>query len=104
MGLRFRVDRKRLPNQRFRPDIVFGPSRVAAFVDGCFWHGCPKHDTLPKVTRDWCSAKLAAIKERDRRTDEALRIRGWLALRFWEHESPDEFARAIGDAVLARRT
>lgn len=102
-GLRFRVDRKPLPDQRFRADIVFGPAKVAVFIDGCFWHGCPIHGSVPKNNRHWWKEKLLANEERDRRADAALTTQGWLSMRFWEHQSPDDVAEAIELAVAQRR-
>lgn len=102
-GLRYRVDRKPLPDQRFRADIVFGPAKVAVFVDGCFWHGCPIHGTLPKNNREWWQAKLLANAERDRRTDQALTAHGWLPMRFWEHDDQERIVEAVTAAVQDRR-
>src|SRR4051812_22101064 len=68
-GLRFRVDAKPLAGLRRRADIVFTRARVAVFVDGCFWHGCPVHGTLPVANRQWWAAKLDANAARDRNTD-----------------------------------
>ena len=73
---------------RRRPDIVFTRKRVAVFVDGCFWHSCPLHATVPKSNRDWWVAKLGRNVARDRETDDLLRVLGWTVLRFWEHEDP----------------
>lgn len=67
-------------------DIAFPRRRVAVFVDGCFWHGCPEHGTQPKSNVDRWTAKLEANYERDRRVDTHLRDRGWLVVRVWEHE------------------
>src|SRR3954467_12734074 len=57
-GLRFRVDRAVLPGVRRRADIVFGPARVAVFVDGCFWHGCPTHGTWPRHNAEFWREKI----------------------------------------------
>lgn len=102
-GLRFRVDRSVLPGHRFRADIVFGPSRIAVFVDGCFWHGCPLHGNRPKNNADWWDAKLTANTQRDRRTDGLLASAGWIPIRIWEHESPPEAADRIEPVVRDRR-
>src|SRR5262245_31016769 len=67
-GLRYRVDAK-VVGARRRADVVFSTAKVAVFVDGCFWHTCPLHGTVPKSNRDWWVAKLAANAERDRATD-----------------------------------
>ena len=69
-----------------RPDFVFPKSRTAVFVDGCFWHGCPKHATKPKSNAAFWRKKFAANKARDRRVNRMLRAAGWQVLRVWEHE------------------
>lgn len=102
-GLRYRVDRSPVAGVRSRADLVFGPTRVAVYVDGCYWHGCPIHATIPKSNREWWEQKLAANAARDKRATEALEDAGWLVLRFWEHEDPEEVAAAIETAVLDRR-
>lgn len=102
-GLRFRVDRRPLPGMRRRADVVFGPVRVAVFVDGCFWHGCPVHGTSPKRNADWWESKLAANRARDSDTDTRLREAGWLVLRMWEHEDALEVAARVGEVVRDRR-
>lgn len=68
-----------------KPDFVFPKLRVAVFVDGCFWHGCPKHATWPKNRAAFWKAKIEGNRSRDRRVDRALRQRGWVVLRIWEH-------------------
>ena len=69
-----------------RPDFVFRRERVAVFVDGCFWHGCPKpkHSPLPKTRRDWWVAKLSRNQARDREVTRALRKERWKVVRVWE--------------------
>ena len=69
-----------------RPDFVFPKQRVAVFVDGCFWHGCPKHATQPKNNRAFWRKKLAGNKARDARVNRALRRAGWRVVRIWEHQ------------------
>ncbi len=71
---------------RVRPDFVFPKLRIAVFVDGCFWHGCPLHATRPKQNADFWSAKIAANQARDRLVTRRLRAAGWRVLRLWEHE------------------
>ena len=73
-------------NQRLfgRPDFVFRKQRVAVFVDGCFWHGCPRHATMPASNRAFWKAKLARNAQRDREVTRALRKAGWRVLRVWE--------------------
>lgn len=99
--LRYRVD-YRFTGSRQRVDIAFVGKRVAVFVDGCFWHSCPIHGTLPKANSEWWQAKLAANERRDRRADADLARQGWKVLRIWEHESADRAAgrimRALGQA------
>lgn len=106
-GLRFRVDRAPLPGLRSRADIVFGPARVAVYVDGCFWHSCPEHGTRPKANSDWWERKLDRNQERDRETDHVLREHGWTVIRIWEHEDPaaaaDRVEKALEDRPSLRR-
>jgi DNA mismatch endonuclease, patch repair protein len=103
-GFRFRVDRAPLPGLRSRADIVFGPARVAVYVDGCFWHSCPEHGTRPKANSDWWERKLARNSERDRETDRTLREHGWEVVRIWEHEDPVEAVDRVERTVRDRRT
>lgn len=69
-----------------RPDFVFRQKRVVVFVDGCFWHGCPKHANLPASNRPFWIKKFAANKARDRLVTRKLRQQGWVVLRIWEHD------------------
>jgi DNA mismatch endonuclease (patch repair protein) len=84
-------------------DIVFGPTKVAIYVDGCFWHSCPIHATKPSANAAWWEAKLRRNVERDRAGDAALREAGWEVVRIWEHESPDQAAERVEAVVRARR-
>lgn len=101
-GLRFRVDRPVLDGMRRRADIVFVSARVAVFVDGCFWHCCPRHKTFPKANAGWWAAKLAANRRRDAHTNRQLRKAGWLVERVWEHEEPAAAAVRIVKTVRDR--
>ncbi len=74
------------PQLTVRPDFVFPKSRTAVFVDGCFWHGCPKHATWPAHRAAWWRRKLAGNKTRDRLVNRALRSAHWRVLRIWEHQ------------------
>ena len=85
LGLRFRVE-YRIDSLRRRTDIVFTRWKVAVFIDGCFWHACPIHSTVPKANRDWWVAKLQANVARDRDTNAQLLRLGWRVVRIWEHE------------------
>ena len=67
------------------PDFVFPGRRLAIFVDGCFWHGCPLHATLPKTNTDFWMNKIQKNKARDKIVASALRERGWCVMRIWEH-------------------
>ncbi len=98
-GLRFRVDHTIQGLPRRRADIVFPRARVAVFVDGCFWHGCPEHCVQPKANADWWREKIAVNGRRDAETDAALTGLGWKVIRVWEHESPAVAAARIHAAV-----
>ena len=91
-GLRFRVNVRNLPG---RPDIVLSRARIAVFVDGCFWHGCPVHAVAPKANATWWESKLSDNRERDERNEASLRDTGWLVVRAWEHENPTTVAEEI---------
>lgn len=100
-GMRFRVD---LPIQvargrPVRPDIVFTRARVAVFVDGCFWHGCPIHGTTPTTRAEYWIPKIDANHERDARNTKALEGDGWRVIRIWEHEDVVDAATRITSAV-----
>ncbi len=102
-GLRYRVDAPVPGVTRARPDIVFPRKRVAVFVDGCFWHACPEHGTIPDSSREWWTKKLAANVERDRRHDRELAQAGWTVIRVWEHEEPEVAADRIEHQVRGFR-
>ena len=102
MGFRFRVD-VAIDGSRRRSDIVFASDRVVVYVDGCFWHGCPEHGTIPKQNRQWWIDKLAANRARDADTDAKLTADDWTVLRFWEHDNPMAAATAVRDVLAARR-
>lgn len=102
-GLRYRVHRRPLKKVRREADVVFGPVKVAVFVDGCFWHGCPEHATWPKRNADFWRTKIEGNRQRDRNTDELLTAAGWLAVRVWEHEDPIEAAARVQQLVMTRR-
>lgn len=91
-GLRFRVNVKELPGS---PDIVFPRARIAVFVDGCYWHGCPVHKRAPVNNRDWWVAKIARNQERDLRNRQDLESEGWWVLRYWEHDDVDDAADEV---------
>lgn len=82
-GLRFRLHRR---VEGVIADIAFPKPRVLVFVDGCFWHGCPRHATHPKTNKEYWLPKLAENKKRDKRQSARLRRRGWKVFRVWEHD------------------
>jgi DNA mismatch endonuclease (patch repair protein) len=98
-GLRFFVNRAPLSAVRRRADVVFPRLRVAVYVDGCFWHGCPLHGTWPKANADWWREKIERNRERDRDTDRRLADANWTVVRVWEHESTDEAADRVEGAL-----
>jgi DNA mismatch endonuclease (patch repair protein) len=106
LGFRFRVD---LPirvdgNRPIRPDIVFSKAKVAVFVDGCFWHGCPEHGTLPATTnREYWATKIGENRARDERNRRILEVDGWTVIRAWEHDEPAAVAADVAKAVIANR-
>ena len=85
LGLRYRVSVKPEKDLRRTADIVFTRPRVAVFIDGCFWHGCPKHATKPKNNQEFWRRKLSANKTRDSLVTRTLRRSGWRVWRVWEH-------------------
>lgn len=103
-GLRYRVN---LPvtagTVRVRPDIVFTRLKVAVFVDGCYWHGCPRHGTQPRVNTAYWGPKIERNRARDARVTAALKTAGWLVIRIWEHEAPAAAVTRIEAAVVRRR-
>lgn len=73
-----------------KPDFIFRKARLAIFVDGCFWHGCPKHLRRPKQNKAYWREKVSKNQNRDRFVTNALRRKGWRVLRVWEHELKNE--------------
>jgi DNA mismatch endonuclease (patch repair protein) len=103
-GLRYRVDQAPIRNLRRRADVVFGPAKVAVFVDGCFWHGCPDHSRARTVANpEYWSDKITRNRARDEDTDTRLKSMGWLVVRVWEHDDPVEVAARIAGLVALRR-
>ena len=96
-GRRYRLHAK-LPG---RPDVVFPGKRLAVFVDGCFWHGCPEHYTAPATNSPFWQRKLEENTTRDRRVDRQLAEQGWRVLRLWEHEVEGSLDDAVERIVAA---
>lgn len=104
MGLRYRVQAQPLPGLRRKADIVFSRSRVAVFIDGCFWHGCPVHGRRRHDVNSWYwPAKIERNRQRDADTDARLQDAGWTVIRVWEHEAPALVAERIADTVRGAR-
>lgn len=96
-GLRFRKGEKLLDDRR-TVDIV--PSdRVAVFIDGCFWHGCPDHARPTKSNTLWWADKIQANKRRDAKTTTDLEREGWVVLRYWDHEDPEAIAKLVAEVI-----
>ena len=87
-GLRYRIDTKPLRELNRRADIVFRSVKVAIFVDGCFWHGCPIHGTQAQANAEFWRLKIRQNQERDLDTANRLKDAGWKVIRIWEHEDP----------------
>jgi DNA mismatch endonuclease, patch repair protein len=95
-GLRYRVAAKPLADRPWTADLVFRGLQLAVFVDGCYWHGCPEHYTVPRTNTSYWSEKIARNRARDAQVDADLRAAGWTALRIWEHEP----VQSAADRVL----
>jgi DNA mismatch endonuclease (patch repair protein) len=95
-GLRYFVHRRPLPGLRREADIVFPRARVAVFVDGCFWHGCPDHGSKRSGTNEWYwPEKIERNRARDADTTDRLAAAGWMSVRVWEHEPPELAAQRV---------
>jgi DNA mismatch endonuclease (patch repair protein) len=99
MGLRYRVDLAPIVGLRRRADVVFTRAKVAVFVDGCFWHGCPVHATWPKANAEFWRTKIETNGTRDQDTNRRLIEAGWVVIRVWEHEKPEVAAKTIARTV-----
>lgn len=103
LGLRYRVGIRPIKDVRRTADIAFTRARVAVFLDGCFWHGCPEHHrpATGKSAEFWME-KIAGNRQRDADTDERLRNAGWQVVRVWEHEDPREASERVARIVHKR--
>ena len=99
-GLRYCV--VNVVGRRRKVDLALTRSKVAVFVDGCFWHRCPEHGSVPRANRVWWLAKLDANVERDLDSNRELTSAGWLVIRVWEHEDPVKAADRIEGEVRRR--
>lgn len=101
-GLRFRVTYRTLPGS---PDVAFTRWKIAIFVDGCFWHGCPVHYTSPKANSEFWKQKKMRNRARDVRVDNELNKLGWTVVRFWEHEvyeTTESVVYSVLDVLIAK--
>ena len=69
-----------------KPDFVFSRAKIAVFIDGCFWHGCPNHCRMPSSNVNYWNAKIGKNRIRDKKITKVLRMKGWQVIRIWEHE------------------
>jgi DNA mismatch endonuclease (patch repair protein) len=99
-GFRYRVNARPVQTLRRTADILFTRRRVAIFIDGCYWHGCPEHYTPPKSNAEFWRNKVETNRARDLETSNLLRADGWTVLRFWTHEEARVIADVIGDVLL----
>lgn len=102
-GLRYLVNARPEPDLRRTVDLLFTRVRVAVFIDGCYWHGCPEHFTTPTTNAGYWSGKIGRNQARDLDTTCRLEERGWIVLRFWEHEEPASVAERIQQTVRRAR-
>lgn len=103
-GLRFRVDFPiRFERRIIRPDVAFTKVRVAVFLDGCFWHMCPTHGSMPATNIDFWKRKLEGNAARDREQTRLLTEQGWVVIRIWEHEPVDSAVDTVRTVVSSRR-
>lgn len=100
LGLRYYVDRAPLRSlARRRADLVFPRLKVAVYLDGCFWHGCPEHHTVSATNAEFWATKVEKNRARDADTNRCLEEAGWTVIRVWEHEDPAVAAVEIKDVV-----
>lgn len=102
LGLRYRVSFRPVPELRRTADLVFTRAKVAVFLDGCFWHGCPDHLRPAKINQSFWTTKIAHNQQRDQDTDQRLTEAGWIVVRVWEHEDPNIAAGRVAEVVRGR--
>lgn len=98
-GYRYFVHRQPIDGLRRTADLLFPASKVAVFIDGCFWHGCPEHHTESRVNTKFWSEKVRGNRERDRDTDSRLQAAGWTVIRIWEHVPVEEAIQLVETAL-----
>jgi DNA mismatch endonuclease (patch repair protein) len=99
LGYRYRVHVPVPGAARRKIDVAFTRARVAVFIDGCFWHGCPQHGRIPATNVAWWEWKLAGNQERDADTTHRLTEEGWTVVRVWEHEDVTAMVTAVQSAL-----
>lgn len=102
-GLRYRVAARPLPDRPWTADLVFAGPRLAVFLDGCYWHGCPEHYAQPRTNSTYWLGKIERNRARDGQVDTDLRAAGWTPLRIWEHEPVGDAAQRVVAALRALR-
>jgi DNA mismatch endonuclease, patch repair protein len=103
LGLRYKVAARPLSEVRRTADLVFTRAKVAVFLDGCFWHGCPEHHRAPAANSHYWSAKVARNRARDAEVDSLLTTAGWQVIRIWEHEDPVDAASHVAEIIRRSR-
>jgi DNA mismatch endonuclease, patch repair protein len=103
LGLRYRVGVRPIPSLRRTADLVFTNAKIAVFMDGCFWHGCPDHHRSAAANAQYWAEKVVQNRQRDYHTNRVLEANGWMAIRVWEHEDPRVAALRVADAWRERR-
>lgn len=104
LGLRYRVNIRPIREIRRTADLVFTKVKVAVFLDGCFWHGCPEHHRpATGATSEFWNDKITHNRLRDADTDTRLRQAGWDVVRVWEHDNPTEAAARIARVIEEKR-
>ncbi len=101
-GLRYRVGWPVPAQGRRTIDIAFTRARLAVFIDGCFWHGCALHATSPKANAAWWAEKISTNRARDVDVCGQLEELGWIVLRFWEHEDPEDVVSVVRSHLRGR--
>jgi DNA mismatch endonuclease, patch repair protein len=106
IGLRYRVAARPpvLKGRIGRADALFTASRIAVYLDGCWWHACPEHFRPAKTNAAYWGPKIERNRARDSAVDAALAAAGWVSIRVWEHEDPSIAARRVAAAVRDRRS
>lgn len=102
LGCRYRIDMRPLPELGRRADVVFRPAKVAVYLMGCFWHGCPDHYSAPKNNAAYWSTKVDRNRVRDADTLSRLAAAGWVGVVVWEHDDPVKAAERIKHLVRDR--